>query len=74
MFRDIAFTTYNVDKSFWVIKYDEYDGYNYIYTHMKQYAVEYFNTDTNDGYTDIFTHALLSNDDHGFYHECMVNW
>ena len=73
MFRDLAFTPYNVDQYLWVIKYDEYDRYDYIYTHIKQFVVESCSTDTTDGYTYTFTQALLSNDYHGFYHECMVN-
>ena len=35
--------------------------------------VEVFNIDTNENYADSFTKALVSNEFHGFYQECMVN-
>ena len=36
-------------------------------------VVEFRNICTKENYADPFTKALVSNEFHGFYHECIVN-
>jgi hypothetical protein len=48
-------------------------SYHFVREHVANEVVEIRKIASEDNFADPFTKALVSNDFHGFYHECMVN-
>jgi hypothetical protein len=48
-------------------------SYHFVQEHVATDVVEIRKIDSVDNFADPFTKSMVSNDFHGFYHECMIN-